>query len=90
MGRVGSACRHFVRYYRNPVFGAFFHALPENRLVRGRRTRLVQGSGEHAISAAQLSSRMTFVQVLVVCGASLPGLTRLPPTRPAETVRSSP
>ena len=34
MGRVGPACRRLVRYYRNPVFRAFFHALPENRLVR--------------------------------------------------------
>ena len=40
MGRVGPACRRFVRYYRNPVFRAFFHALPENRLVRDRHTRL--------------------------------------------------
>jgi hypothetical protein len=29
MGRVGPACRRFVRYYRNRVFGAFFHALRE-------------------------------------------------------------
>jgi hypothetical protein len=29
MGWVGPACRRFVRYYRNPVFRAFFHALPE-------------------------------------------------------------
>ena len=27
MGRVGPACRRFVRYYRNRVFSAFFHAL---------------------------------------------------------------
>ena len=27
MGRVGPACRRFVRYYRNRVFRAFFHAL---------------------------------------------------------------
>ncbi len=40
MGWVGPACRRFVRYYRNPVFRAFFHALPENRLVRDRHTRL--------------------------------------------------
>ena len=40
MGRVGPACHRFVRYYRNPVFRAFFHALPENRLVRDRQTRL--------------------------------------------------
>ena len=40
MGRVGPACRRFVRYYRNPVFRAFFHALPENRLVRDRHTQL--------------------------------------------------
>ena len=40
MGRVGPACRPFVRYYRNPVFRAFFHVLPENRLVRDRHTRL--------------------------------------------------
>jgi hypothetical protein len=64
--------------------------LERARLEKLTSTRLVQGPGEHAISAAQLSSRMTFVQVLVVCGASLPGLTRLPPTRPVETVRSSP
>ena len=29
MGRVGPARHRFVRYYRNPVFRAFFHALPE-------------------------------------------------------------
>jgi hypothetical protein len=29
MGRVGPACRHFVRYYRNRVFGAVLHALRE-------------------------------------------------------------
>ena len=29
MGRVGPACRRFVRYYRNRVFRAFFHALPQ-------------------------------------------------------------
>jgi hypothetical protein len=29
-----------VRYYRNRVFRAFFHALPENRLVRESQTRL--------------------------------------------------
>jgi hypothetical protein len=40
MGRFGSACRRFVRYYRNPVFRAFFHAPPENRLGRDRHTRL--------------------------------------------------
>jgi hypothetical protein len=40
MGRAGPAGRRFVRYYRNPVFRALFHALPENRLVRDRHTRL--------------------------------------------------
>ena len=40
MGRVGPVCRRFVRYYRNRVFRAFFHALPENRLVRDSQTRL--------------------------------------------------
>ena len=29
MGRVGPAYRRFVRYYRNRVFRAFFHAPPE-------------------------------------------------------------
>ena len=36
MGRVGPACRRFVRYYRNRVFRAFFHAPPDNRLGRDR------------------------------------------------------
>ena len=29
MGWVGPACHRFVRYYRNPVFRVFFHALRE-------------------------------------------------------------
>ena len=48
MDRVGPTCRRFVRYYRNRVFRALFHALPENRLVRDSQTRLLR----EAISAS--------------------------------------
>ena len=51
MGRVGPACRRFVRYYRNRVFRPFFHALPDNRLLRDRDTRL-RGTGEDVGPAA--------------------------------------
>jgi hypothetical protein len=45
MGRAGPAGRRFVRYYRNPVFSAFFHALPKiGSCEIGTRSWLLQSS----------------------------------------------
>jgi hypothetical protein len=48
-GRAHPACHRIVRYYRNPDFGAFFHALPEigsekqGHGVRGESTKMSVG-----------------------------------------------
>src|SRR6185437_4342658 len=65
MGRVGPACRRFVRYYRNPVFRVFFHALPENRLVRDRHTRLA------AAAILSRSVRRSRLPDLLLCSSGL-------------------
>jgi hypothetical protein len=43
---VGPACRRFVRYYRNPVFGAFFHAVREIGSNEMREPAATVGAGE--------------------------------------------
>jgi hypothetical protein len=65
MGRAGPACRRFVRYYRNPVFRALFHALPENRLVRDRHTRLA------AAAILSRSARRSRLPDLLLCNSGL-------------------
>jgi hypothetical protein len=50
---VGPACRRFVRYYRNRVFRAFFHALPEiGSCEIDTRSWPLQGTSETAANAA--------------------------------------
>ena len=65
MGRAGPACHRFVRYYRNPVFRALFHALPENRLVRDRHTRLA------AAAILSRSARRSRLPDLLRCNSGL-------------------
>jgi hypothetical protein len=52
-----------VRYYRNRVFRAFFHASPENRLVRDRYRRLA------AAAVLSRSARRSRLPDLLLCSS---------------------
>jgi hypothetical protein len=51
MGRVGPARRRFVRYYKNPVFRGFFHALPEK--IGSYEAELSTGMGFYVTQQTQ-------------------------------------